>query len=226
MPGVNSFNENVERYEAWFLENPLAYVSELRAIQELLPQGSGLEIGVGTGRFAAPLGVKTGIEPSRPMMELARKKGIEVVPGVAEHLPFGDSVFDLCLMVTTVCFLDDMALAFSEAHRVLKPGGAFLIGFVDRESRLGKEYLSRKDQSPFYKDATFYSVSEISAAMTKAGFADLAFRQTLFRRLDELDEVETVKDGHGEGSFVVVRGRKRRISEAGQEGQHEHQGPG
>src|SRR5512138_1468145 len=64
--GINSFNNNVERYEAWFTENPFAYVSELHAVRALLPQGSGLEIGVGTGRFAAPLGIRKGIEPSRP----------------------------------------------------------------------------------------------------------------------------------------------------------------
>lgn len=208
MPGVDAFSENVERYEAWFMEHPLAYVSELRAIQELMPKGTGLEIGVGTGRFAAPLGIQRGIEPSRPMAELARRKGIEVTAGVAEHLPFGDAEFDCCLMVTTACFLDDMATAFREAHRVLRPGGAFLIGFVDRESRLGKEYLGRKDQNPFYKDATFYSAAQITDALTQAGFTGFAFRQTLFRRLDELAEVEPVKEGHGEGSFVVVRGVK------------------
>lgn len=208
MPGVNSFNENVERYESWFIENPLAYVSELRAIQSLLPPGKGVEIGVGTGRFAAPLGITAGVEPSRPMADLARKKGVEVTAGVAEHLPYGDGEFDLCLMVTTVCFLDDMALAFSEACRVLKPGGSFLIGFVDRESALGSEYLARKDRNPFYKDATFYSVADISAALGSAGFADLIFRQTLFRRLDEMGDVEPVQEGHGEGAFVVVRGRK------------------
>jgi len=208
MPGVNSFNENVDRYEAWFVENPFAYVSELHAIQALLPSGSGLEIGVGTGRFAAPLGIKRGIEPSRPMAELARRKGIEVTAGVAEHLPFGDAEFDLCLMVTTVCFLDDMALAFSEAYRVLRPGGAILIGFVDRESPLGREYLLRKDKSPFYREATFYSVKELSDALTSAGFSELAYRQTLFRPLEGLEDVEPVKEGYGEGSFVVVGGRK------------------
>ena len=102
--------------------------------------GNGIEIGVGTGRFAAPLGVKRGIEPSRPMAELARKKGVEVTSGVAEKLPFGDGEFDFALMVTTVCFLDDMDLAFHEVHRVLRPGGPFLIGFIDRESPLGREY--------------------------------------------------------------------------------------
>jgi hypothetical protein len=40
------------------------------------------------------------------------------------------------------------------------------------------------------------------------GFSDLQFRQTLFQPLEDLQEVEPVKEGHGEGSFVVVRGRK------------------
>lgn len=209
MPGVNSFNGNVERYEAWFADNPLAYVSELRAVRELLPSGKGLEIGVGTGRFAAPLGIAKGLEPSRPMADVARRKGVEVVPGVAEHLPFGDGEFDYCLMVTTVCFLDNMEQAFQEAHRVIKPGGHLIIGFVDSNSRLGLEYLERKDKSEFYKEPTFYSVAEITAHLTKAGFDGHEFRQTLFTPLDELNDTEPVREGYGEGSFVVVRGRKK-----------------
>jgi len=210
MPGVNAFDKNVDRYEQWFVDNPLAYVSELRALRELLPtSGNGIEIGVGTGRFAAPLGIKTGLEPSRSIAEIARKRGVEIVPGVAEHLPFMDGEFDCALMVTTVCFLDDMDMAFQEVRRVLKAGGSFVIGFVDRESPLGKEYQDRKDKSAFYKDATFYTVEEIVSRLRRYGFGGLAFRQTLFRPLQEMAEVEPVKEGHGEGSFVVVRGEKQ-----------------
>lgn len=209
MPGVNAFDRNVDAYEQWFVDHPLAYVSELHAVRELLPPGDGIEIGAGTGRFAAPLGIRKGIEPSRPMAEVARKRGVEVVSGVAENLPFKDAEFGFALMVTTVCFLDDLDLAFREAHRVLRPGGAFLVGFVDRESALGREYLSRRDRSVFYKDATFYSVDELVARMTRAGFSEFAFRQTLFRPLPEMNDVEPVKEGYGEGSFVVARGIKR-----------------
>jgi len=210
MPGVNAFDKNVDRYEQWFVDNPFAYVSELRALRELLPtKGKGIEIGVGTGRFAAPLEIKQGIEPSRSMAELARKRGVEVVHGVAEHLPFADGEFDHALMVTTVCFLDDMDMAFQEAARVLKPGGTFIIGFVDSNSPLGSEYQARKDKSAFYQEARFYSVEQVASHLRKNGFGALAFRQTLFRPLPELEEVEPVKEGHGEGSFVVVRGEKQ-----------------
>jgi SAM-dependent methyltransferase len=210
MPGVNAFDDNVDRYEQWFVDHPLAYVSELRAVRELLPtNGSGLEIGLGTGRFAAPLDITKGIEPSRSMAELARKKGIEVVPGVAEHLPFRDGEFAFALMVTTVCFLDDRDMAFREVHRVLKPGGSFVVGFVDRDSPLGKEYQTRKDASAFYKHATFYTTKDIISALEQAGFGSLEFRQTLFKPLDEMVEIEPVKEGSGQGSFVVVRALKQ-----------------
>lgn len=207
MTGIKAFDKNVDQYEQWFVDHPLAYVSELHAVRDLLPEnGIGMEVGIGTGRFAAPLGIKKGVEPSEAMAVLARKKGIDVIPGVAERLPYHDEEFDFVLMVTTVCFLDDMDLAFNEVRRVLKPGGSFIIGFVDRESLLGKEYIARKDKSVFYKDAVFYSVEQIVAQLTAASFDQFDFRQTLFNLPDQLEAIEPVRKGQGQGSFIVVRG--------------------
>ena len=57
------------------------------------------------------------------MGKIANKKGVNVIEGVAESLPFTDSQFDFVLMVTTICFLEDIETAFNEANRVLKSGG-------------------------------------------------------------------------------------------------------
>jgi SAM-dependent methyltransferase len=209
MPGINDFDRNVQQYEEWFVENPFAYVSELHAVQELLPMnGSSIDIGMGTGRFSAPLGILQGIEPSRSMAEVAKKKGLDVVLGVAENLPHKDSVFDFCLMVTTVCFLDDIDLAFQEAYRVLKPRGSFIIGFVDKNSPIGKAYEQRKNESLFYKAATFYSVDDLLAHLKKAGFVKFRFCQTLFGPPQDMKQLSEVKEGFGEGSFVVIRAEK------------------
>lgn len=170
--------------------------------------GRGLEIGVGTGRFAEQLGIKIGVEPSRRMRRIAQSRGIRVLDGVAEELPFDDSEFDFVLMVTVVCFVDDINRALMEAYRVLCYGGSIIIGFVNRDSILGRNYLNQRNGSVFYKEAAFYSVEEMVEVIKQAGFIDLIFRQTIFKALPEITADEPVSPGHDKGSFVVIRGSK------------------
>jgi SAM-dependent methyltransferase len=199
----------VERYEAWFDRYRAVYASEVEAVRALLPKGGkGLEVGVGTGRFALPLGVRLGVEPSGAMARLAIDRGIEVWSGTAEALPCNDAGFDYLLMVVTVCFLDDVYRSFCEAFRVLRPGGRILIGFIDRVSPLGRAYEKMKEENVFYREATFFSTDEVVFYLTQAGFEGFAFRQTIFRSPSEIEEPELSKEGYGEGSFVVVRGEK------------------
>ncbi|MCK4456776.1 MAG: class I SAM-dependent methyltransferase [Thermoplasmata archaeon] len=210
MDKVEPFDRYADRYEDWFGGNRFAYESELLAVKRLLPEsGVGVEVGVGTGRFAEPLGIKIGVDPSARMGEVARRRGIEVIAGVGENLPFRDSQFDFVLFVTTICFLDDVERALKEAYRVLKPGGATVIGFVDKNSPLGKSYQQRKGENVFYSVATFLSVEEVVRDMERVGFKDFTFAQTIFQSLAEIDDIEPVREGYGEGSFVVVKGLKR-----------------
>jgi SAM-dependent methyltransferase len=210
MAKVERFEKYALRYEEWFEDNWWVYESEVRAVRALLSEGgNAVEIGVGSGRFAEPLGIKMGVEPSRKMAELAQQRGIGVVLGIAENLPVADGRFDAALMVTTLCFLDDISAAFQEVNRILKPGGCIVIGFVDKESPVGRLYQQHKDESLFYGVATFYSVDEVLGYSTQAGFSDFDFTQTIFHRLSEIKDIEPVKKGYGEGSFVVVRGMKK-----------------
>lgn len=203
---TNPFDEQAVEYDAWFEKHRDLYLAELAAVRSFIPaSGSGIEIGVGTGRFAGPLGIPLGVEPSPRMAKLARQRGIEVIEGVAENLPFADNSFDLAVMVTVVCFLDDVTQSLQEAFRILKPNGTLVLGFIDRESELGKHYRQKKDQSRFYRDATFYSVSELEALLTKADFSNFDYRQTL---LPGETTGLTVREGHGSGGFVVIQAHK------------------
>jgi SAM-dependent methyltransferase len=209
MAKISPFEKYTDQYEDWFIENRWVYDAELRAVKAMIPsKGHSVEIGVGTGRFAEPLGIKIGVEPSKRMREIAQKRGIRVLDGVAEELPFYDFHFDFVLMVTTVCFVDDINKTLLEAYRIISHGGFLIIGFVDRNSMVGQIYLDRQNENVFYKDATFFSVNELIKIMDHSGFSDLAFKQTIFKSLSKTTKNEPVKPGHGEGSFVVIRGRK------------------
>ena len=50
----------------------------------------------------------------------------------AQALPFPDAMFDVVVCQFGVMFFPDMAKAFSETHRVLRPGGRFLFNVWDR----------------------------------------------------------------------------------------------
>ena len=172
------------------------------------PGHGGLEVGVGTGRFAARLAVPTGIEPSSAMAKRAAELGIDVHPGVAEELPFGDETFEYVLMVTTICYVDDPVRAFAEAFRVLRAGGCIVIGFIDRESEIGRSYVSRKNDSVFYRDARFFTTEDVLALLARAGFVDPVARQTLLPG----ERPHVVREGHGTGAFIVLRGHKPRLT--------------
>ncbi len=209
MPKIEPFEKYTDRYENWFERNKYVYQSEINSIRQILPDfKNGIEIGVGSGRFAGPLGIKFGIEPSSKLRKIAESRGIEVVDGTAENLAFKDCSFDLALMVTTLCFLDDEIKAFMEIYRILRYGGYFINGFVDANSRLGRIYQKNKQNSVFYRVANFFNTGEVVKLLKKAGFKDLKFRQTVFNTLDRIKKIERIEQGYGEGAFVVIRAQK------------------
>jgi len=211
MPRIEPFEAFSEEYDQWFENHGEAYELELRAVKSFIPSGGkGLEVGVGSGKFAAPLGVETGVEPSAKMATRAKALGIRVLKGVAENLPVADQCVDFVLLVTTICFVDDVDATLREALRVLKPNGFIVVGFVDRESELGKEYLRRKDRSRFYKPATFFSTAEVLDHLSRAGFGHFQIKQTLIPG----NSGQPIEDGFGKGSFVVIKGDNREKPEA------------
>jgi SAM-dependent methyltransferase len=206
MPKAGPFERHTDRYEAWFEDHEDAYQSELDALGRLVePTGDGLEIGVGSGRFADPLGIDVGVDPAEQMLRRSRKRGIDVVRGVAESLPFADGVFDTALIVTTICFVDDVPRTLAEADRVLDADGALVLGYIDRDSPVGEIYQRTKEANPFYREATFVSTAELLESLETAGFTDFEFVQTIYHWLDEIDGPEPVEPGYGEGSFVGIK---------------------
>ena len=209
MPRIESFDKYPFRYDEWFIRNKYAYKSELLAIKKQLPESkNGIEIGVGSGRFAAPLNIKLGVEPSSKMRMLSKKRMIDLIDSIAENLPFRSSTFDFVLMVTTICFIDDIEVAFKEIFKILKPKGFLIIGFIDKNSALGKLYEKHKKSSVFYNRADFYSVEKVIVFLNKAKFRKFNICQTIFHPLSAINKIEHVKKGYGKGSFIVIKAQK------------------
>jgi SAM-dependent methyltransferase len=184
------FDEHVSEYDRWFDEHPRVYEEELALLSRMMPPWKrGIEIGVGTGRSAAPLGITLGLEPSLPMGRMARERGIEVICGVAESLPFPDRSFDLVLMVTVIFLFCDVKAAFFEAFRVLSPGGSLLLAFIERNGKLGQKYRRKTDSWWAGVHSRFYSLQDVLLLLEEAGFRDF--------RVGALDN----------GFFVVLAGK-------------------
>lgn len=73
---AKAFEQLAKEYDEWLDIHQHAYQSELEAVRRFIPvAGSGVEVEVGTGHFAARLGIAIGVEPSESMATL-------LVPGV------------------------------------------------------------------------------------------------------------------------------------------------
>ena len=111
------------------------------------PFHSALEIGAGTGYFSLNL-VQLGLVRSATATDIspgmlsalaasAERLGVEVetVRSDAESLPFPDGSFDLVFGHAVLHHIPDLAAAFDEFHRVLRPGGR--VAFCGEPSRYG-----------------------------------------------------------------------------------------
>jgi ubiquinone/menaquinone biosynthesis C-methylase UbiE len=178
------FDRQAARYDAWYeTERGAAiFAEELRALRPLtteLPR-PWLEIGVGTGRFAAALGIEVGVDPARGALELARQRHVAVVAARGEALPFRTGAFGAAFILVTLCFVADSLAVLREAARVVRPGGGIVLGLVPAESPWGERYRMLAAQGDqFYRDARFLGRSEVSALLDAAGLRAIRWRSAL-----------------------------------------------
>ncbi|MFO8033476.1 MAG: hypothetical protein R6U22_13160 [Desulfohalobiaceae bacterium] len=57
--------------------------------------------------------------------------------------------------------------------------GGIIVGFVDSKSELGQHYAANRERSKLYKEASFFSTSEVIKYLHKAGFAVHSIKQAL-----------------------------------------------
>ena len=204
---MTPFDRLADKYDRWY-ETPFgrsAYELELSCLRSLTGSFErGLEIGVGTGRFASALGVEFGADPSYEMLTLAKGRGIKGVQGVGESLPFKDESFDLVLIVISICFVKDPFVVLGECKRVLKEGGRLVLGFIPKESKWADFYLRKAQEGhPIYKHAQFYPFEKVKEWIKRAGFSVERVRSTL---LEEPQDKEPIRSSEVVEGFDALAG--------------------
>jgi SAM-dependent methyltransferase len=205
------YETHVAEYDGWFERYPHVFQSEVEAIRDFLPPGNsrGLQVEIRTGHYAQALGIKEGTESVSSMRNIAISKGYEVMDAQPEALPYKDLAFDFVLMNFCISYFDNVKEAFREAHRILKPSGVLIVGFVDRSSPLGLEYEEKRNTNTFYQYANFYEPETVINWLKAAGFSSVKPTQTLFQPLDKIKDTELAKPGYGEGSYVIIGAFKK-----------------
>ena len=176
-----------------------------------MPPGPGprLEVGVGSGRFAAALGLEVGIDPARAPLRLAAGRAVAVVQGAGERLPFGDRTFGAVVLAVTLCFADDPAALLGEARRVLAPSGRLVAGVVPLDSAWGRRYEAQgRAGHPFYQGARFLTLAEHRRMLTGAGYTVTGACSTLTQTPSDDPVEEDAQDGVVPGAgFVALQAR-------------------
>lgn len=160
---------------------------ELLRQRELRPSRI-LDIGSGTGALPARLSLaypgsfRCGMDLAAEMCLVARSKmqsenSAFFICGDAEILPFASGAFDLVVSASTFQWIDSLDKAFSEAFRVLAPGGTFCFALFGRDTLCELRQSFRKALKSFpgpLEDHThdFRITREIKELLDSAGFAD------------------------------------------------------
>jgi ubiquinone/menaquinone biosynthesis C-methylase UbiE len=163
-----------------------------------------LDVGCGTGRFAAALAERAGakvwaIDPSLEMLEVARRNappGVGFKTGSAESLPFKDAWFERVTMRLVVHLLD-RPRALAEARRVLGAGGRLAIASFD-PAHFDEFWLNRLFPSLERIDrARFPTPATLEAELRAAGFGAVRIVPlSQARSLDRRDALEKIRGRH------------------------------
>jgi demethylmenaquinone methyltransferase/2-methoxy-6-polyprenyl-1,4-benzoquinol methylase len=161
-----------------------------------LDRSAGLDFSVGMLTVARS---RLNTSPHRQANREPNRQTVEWIEGEALHLPFKDNDFDVVTSAYLMRNVGDVAAAFTEQYRVLKPGGKvacldttpprrtimspfinfYLIKIIPL---LGSLVAGSKSAYTYLPETTkaFKSADELKEVMIKTGFERVSYKKYMF----------------------------------------------
>jgi len=134
--------DRVSRWPIFTLERQMI----LNALTKHQPEGLLVDVGCGPGYLASRIRRRfpslrvSGVDISDQMLVIAKHNwpsrsymNLEFLAGDAQRLPFADGTVDFAVSSLSLHHWVDPRVAFREVHRILKPGGQFLLFDLRRD---------------------------------------------------------------------------------------------
>ena len=155
---------------------------DLQGNEQVLDCGCGGGANVAVFLRMVDEGHVTGLDYSTVSVEKAREVNqtaiaagrCEIVQGNVLELPFGDGRFDVVTAFETVYFWPEIARCFAQVHRVLKPGGMFMI-----TNEASGRTKSHEKWQKIVDNKSVYTGEELEKLLTGAGFARVVIDEDL-----------------------------------------------
>ena len=140
-----------------------------------LPPGArALDIGCGPGHYLLKLKARgfevLGIEPDPEARAGAARNGLQVLAGTAEQLPEKLGTFDLVIMSHSLEHCLDPATAVRNVFALMRPGGTFYCEVPNSACLHFRWFNICSEMFDAPRHLYFFSPSNLSALLEKAGF--------------------------------------------------------
>lgn len=177
--------------DSMLIDGTRAYIYRLIANQITrkfnITEGTAIDVGAGPASLSIAMARITeldiyAMDISREMLEIASKsiekelleKRIKPIQGDVNQMPFPNGFANFIFSRGSMFFWKDLANAFKEIYRVLKPGGAGYIGggFGSAELREKVKNQFEREGRKLYKNSPKIQVDKLEIAVSEAGIQD------------------------------------------------------
>jgi ubiquinone/menaquinone biosynthesis C-methylase UbiE len=172
-----------------------------------------LDVGCGTGKQLAadrtrlPGATLLGVDRYRGMLRIARRRApaIPWVQGDGAHLPLRSATFDYATNQFSYHHMADREGFFREVHRVLRPGGRFVLTNIDPWSMpqwsIYRFFPEARDRD--LQDC--YSAETLDGVLSSIGFTNVQVSRQHWRPVERLtDALSYVSDRYRTSQLMVL----------------------